>query len=335
MTRSGSGRRWNDVVDTVIEAPILTSFTRLGHDIRSRTDSWQPVSTDMTGKVVVVSGATSGLGQAAANELAELGATMVLVGRDRGRTSAAAQALSERTGNESITVGIADLGDLEAVRALADQLVENHDRIDALLHNAGALSDVRQESPDGIEMTVASQVVGPFLLTALLLPQLRAAAPGRVITMSSGGMYSVPLAVGQLQMGDDYRGSEQYARAKRAQVTLNEMWAARVDPADVVFHSMHPGWADTPGVEASLPTFRKVLGPLLRSPEQGADTMVWLATDDGEPVTRSGGFWLDRRTRSIHKLPTTSRSDTPRRRQQLWDECCRLAGLDPDDLPLD
>ena len=102
--------------------------------------------------------------------------------------------------------------------------------------------------------------------------------------MSSGGMYAAGLTVDDLQMTDaDYRGSEQYARAKRAQVTLNEMWARRVDRTAVVFHALHPGWADTPGVEASLPQFRRVMRPLLRTPAEGADTLVWLAADDGEP----------------------------------------------------
>jgi NAD(P)-dependent dehydrogenase (short-subunit alcohol dehydrogenase family) len=182
-------------------------------------------------------------------------------------------------------------------------------------------------------MTVAAQVVGPFLLTARLLPLLRTAAPGRVLTMSSGGMYTAPLAVDGLQMSDaDYGGSEQYARAKRAQVTLQEMWAERVDPAEVVFHALHPGWADTPGVASSLPTFHRVMGPLLRTPDQGADTLVWLAADDA--ATRSsGGFWLDRRERAIHKLATTRRSDTAERRMRLWDSVAALAGLTAADLP--
>ena len=161
------------------------------------------------------------------------------------------------------------MGDLRAVEALATELARRHDRIDVLIHNAGALTADRRESPQGIEMTVASQVMGPFLLTARLLPQLRVGGPGRVLTMSSGGMYSAASTVERLQMGADYKGAEQYARAKRAQVTLNEMWAQRVDPAEVVFHALHPGWADTPGVAESLPTFRKVVGPLLRSPRAG------------------------------------------------------------------
>jgi hypothetical protein len=130
----------------------------------------------------------------------------------------------------------------------------------------------------------------------------------------------------------DYDGTEQYARAKRAQVTLNEMWAERVDHGEVVFHALHPGWADTPGVAESLPTFRRIVGPLLRTPEQGADTLVWLAATD-RATESSGGFWLDRRPRSIHRLPTTRRSDTPARRARLWDECRRVCGLDEADLP--
>jgi NAD(P)-dependent dehydrogenase (short-subunit alcohol dehydrogenase family) len=145
-------------------------------------------------------------------------------------------------------------------------------------------------------------------------------------------MYATGLAVRHLQMSAvDYRGSEQYARAKRAQVTLNEMWAVRVAPSATVFHAMHPGWADTPGVEAALPTFRRITRPLLRTAEQGADTMVWLAADDS--VARSsGGFWHDRRRRSIHKVPSTRRSDTHQRRVELWEWCIEQTGLEPTSL---
>ena len=97
------------------------------------------------------------------------------------------------------------------------------------------------------------------------------------------------------------------------------MWAERAESPSVVFHAMHPGWADTPGVESSLPTFHKVVGPLLRTVEAGADTMVWLGADDTEPLSTSGGFWLDRRRRPIHRLAKTRRSDTPERRRELWD----------------
>ena len=183
-------------------------------------------------------------------------------------------------------------------------------------------------SPQGIEQTAASQVVGPFLLTTLLLHALVAARPGRVLWVASGGMYSQPLAVDRLEMTpDDYDGTVAYARAKRAQVTLAELWAARLDLQEVVVHAMHPGWADTPGVRRSLPTFRRVLGPLLRSPEEGADTLVWLGASDGAPLASTGGFWLDRRRRPTHKLPSTRRADTESERAALWRWCEERSGV--------
>ncbi|HQZ33172.1 MAG TPA: SDR family NAD(P)-dependent oxidoreductase [Ilumatobacteraceae bacterium] len=324
---TGSESTVERVVDAVLEAPVFTSFTRLGYDTRSRLANWKPLGDyDATGRVILVTGATSGLGLVTAEQLAAAGATVVLLGRDAAKTNRVRDEIATRTGSELISTVVADMGDLVAVRRVAEELNGTLDRLDVLIHNAGALSATRQVSPQGTELTVASQVVGPFLLTFLLLPLLVRSAPARVLTMSSGGMYASPLRVEELQMGDDYKGSEQYARAKRAQVTLNEMWAHQHPARDVVFHAMHPGWADTPGVRDSLPTFRKIVGPLLRSPLQGADTMVWLALDDGAPLATTGMFWLDRHERSIHKLPTTRSSDTPQRREQLWEWVSTAAG---------
>ncbi len=310
-----------DVVDRALELPVVTSFTRIGYDARKRLDHWRDLDDyDLRGRTVLLTGATSGLGLAATEHLAAAGARVLLLGRDEAKTRGVRDRLAGETGNNALEVVVADMGQLDAVRAACKDVRDRVGSLDVLIHNAGALSAERTENDRGIETTVASQVVGPHLMTTELLGLLSAAAPGRVLTMSSGGMYTAGLTVSKLQMDpDSYRGSEQYARAKRAQVTLNEMWAERVPPAEVVFHALHPGWADTPGVEASLPTFRKVVGPLLRTPDQGADTLVWLAADDGEPVASTGGFWLDRRRRPIHKLGTTRRTDTPERRAALWD----------------
>ncbi len=318
------------IADALIEAPIVTSFTRIGYEARKRLAGWSKLDDyDLEGQVILITGATSGLGYSAARQFARCGATLVLVGRNENRNEGVVAELIEATGNPSISQVAADMGDLRQVERLAERVSSEHDRLDVLIHNAGTLSPERQVAPDGTEATVASQVVGPFLLTALLLDRLAASAPSRVLTMSSGGMYAAGLTVSQLEMPPEkYNGTEQYARAKRAQVTLNEMWADRFHDLGIQFHSMHPGWADTPGVDASLPTFAKVMGPLLRTPEQGADTLVWLAADD-HPLESNGEFWLDRRPRSIHKLPTTRARDTPERREQLWSWVVETCGVEP------
>jgi dehydrogenase/reductase SDR family protein 12 len=318
-----------EIADGVLEAPIVTSFTRFGYEARRRLAGWTPLDDyALAGRVIVITGATSGLGYAAAEQLARCGATLVVVGRNAERNQQAVADLVAATANPSITHVSADMGDYDQVRHLADRVLADHDRLDVLIHNAGALDPERHVAPDGTEATVASQVVGPFLLTSLLLDRLAASAPSRVLTMSSGGMYATGLAVADLEMTpDDYNGTEQYARAKRAQVTLNEMWAERFGGRGITFHALHPGWADTPGVDAGLPTFAKLMGPFLRTPGQGADTLVWLAADDAA-LESNGRFWLDRRPRPIHRLPTTKRTDTPERRRELWNRVAEAAGVD-------
>ncbi len=316
------------IADSLIEAPVVTSFTRFGYEARRRLASWPSLDHyDLDGRVIVITGATSGLGYAAAEQLARCGGTLVVVGRSDERNARAVADLEASTGNSSITQVAADMGDLDQVRHLAERVLADHDRLDALIHNAGALDAERRTAPDGTEATVASHVVGPFLLTSLLLDRLAASAPSRVLTMSSGGMYASGLHADDLEMpARRYNGTEQYARAKRAQVTLNEMWADRFGDRGVAFHALHPGWADTPGVDAGLPTFAKVMGPFLRTPEQGADTLIWLAADDAA-LESNGGFWLDRAPRPIHKLPTTKRTDTPERRAELWEWVASRAGV--------
>jgi NAD(P)-dependent dehydrogenase (short-subunit alcohol dehydrogenase family) len=308
------------LADAALEVPVVTSFTRLGCHLRSRLFDWTSLDDlDLSGRSIALTGPTSGIGLAAAHQLAAMGADLVLLARDRAK-------LDSLAGQLHATPVLVDLGDLDAVREAARQIGERGG-LDALLHNAGALLPERQTTGAGHEVTVATHVLGPYLLTRLLLPTLRADGPGRVITMSSGGMYTERLTVSQLEMPpDEYRGTTAYARAKRAQVTLNEMWAEHVPHDQVVFHALHPGWADTPGVAAALPRFRRIVGPALRTPEEGADTLVWLAAAR-EPLGSSGRFWLDRRPRSIHRLPHTRRSDTPERRRRLWAWCeARVAG---------
>lgn len=312
------------VLDRVIEATIVPSFTSIGPNARRKLFDWRELeSYDLTDQAVVLTGGTSGIGEEAAEIFARLGATLVIVARDKVKTEATVDRIKAATGNTEISYVLADLGKQDDVRSAATEIAARLPVIHTLIHNAGALFPKRKFADNGTDLAVELMVAAPFLLTGMLLPQLKAAAPGRVLTMSSGGMYSQPLTVSQLEMPEDsYNGAKQYARAKRAQVVLNEMWALRVSPREVVFHALHPGWVDTPGVSEALPGFSKVLGPLnlLRSPRDGADTLVWLTVDD-EALASTGEFWLDREVRPTHKIPTTKSSDTADRRTRLWEWC--------------
>jgi dehydrogenase/reductase SDR family member 12 len=311
------------LLDTILDRTVVVGYTRAGYRLRVgmfNPDDLQP----MDGKVVLVTGASSGLGLAAAEGFARLGAAVRLLVRDQRRGEGARAEIVARSGNGDVLVDLCDLSDLQAVRQFAERLRQTLPRLDVLVNNAGALVGKRALSPDGIELTFATNVVGPFLLTNLLVPLLGKGAPGRIVNVSSGGMYTQRAHLDDLQMArEEFDGPTAYARSKRAEVTLTEIWAQRLRGAGVVAHAMHPGWVDTPGLRSSLPRFYRVMKPLLRTPLQGADTIVWLGAAP-EPGRSSGGFWHDRRQRPTHRVPWTR--ETPRERERLWAECERLSG---------
>ena len=173
-------------------------------------------------------------------------------------------------------------------------------------------------------------VVGPFALIGGLLPLMRRTPGARVIAVTSGGQYAQALDLDDLEYRNgDYDGTRAYARAKRAQVSLIREWARRVGGGGIRFDSMHPGWADTPGLWHALPGFARLMGPLLRTPAEGTDTLVWLATTP-EPAAHGGSLWLDRRPRPFDRVPMTRLTGADRRR--LWDLVVGLSGL-PDPAP--
>ncbi len=265
------------LVDGALELTIAGSFSRIGYSARSRMQHWAPPDR-VEGRVVLVTGATSGIGRAIADGLAGLGAVVVVVGRDESRGHSTVKAIIERTANAEVSFERADLSRLTDVRDLANRVAHDHTRLDVLIHNAGALSRGYVRTEDGLELTVAVHVVAPFLLTNLLMGHLRAGPDGRIITMSSGGMYSQRLDVTALDPHpEDYDGVKAYARAKRAQVELTRLWGLHYGGTGLQFVAMHPGWVATTGLDSGLPGFSRLLRPVLRTPEQGADTAVWLA----------------------------------------------------------
>jgi dehydrogenase/reductase SDR family member 12 len=309
----------NSLLDTALDLTVVGGYTNVGYRIRRR--GWGPLPR-MDGKVVLITGASSGIGQAAAGGFAGLGASVWLAVRNRARGERARAKILEHRG-ASVHVELCDLSRLGSVHEFAERFAAQAPRLDVLVSNAGVLTQGRELSADGIELTLATNVIGPFLLTQLLMPELERSSPSRIVNVSSGGMYTQKLSADDLQSErGEFDGPTVYARTKRAEVVLTEMWAQRLAGTGVTVHAMHPGWADTAGVQSSLPRFHRVTRPLLRSADEGADTIVWLGAA-AEPADSSGGFWHDRRRRPTHLLPGTRETEAERRR--LWDECVALS----------
>lgn len=314
------------LIDDLLEITVVGSFTRIGSAARRRLFGWSdPPPGALAGRTVLVTGPTSGLGRAATLEFAALGARVILVGRDEGKLRALRDELVGANGDDRFPIVVADMGSLASVRTAAERIVSTETRLDVFVDNAGAIFPERVEGPDGIEATFALLVVGPFVLVSSLLPLLRRTSGSRVIAVTSGGMYTQRLRLDDLEWRrESYSGPRAYARAKRAQVALVCEWARRLAGTGMSFAAMHPGWADTPGVSASLPGFYGAVRPLLRTSAEGADTIVWLASD-ADPDASSGRLFLDRRSRPFDRVPATRVSAADRR--ALWDAVVRLAGV--------
>jgi NAD(P)-dependent dehydrogenase (short-subunit alcohol dehydrogenase family) len=241
----------------------------------------------------------------------------MLLCRDAARGEAAAERVREQTGNARVSLELCDVSSLASVRAAAERL--GAAPVDVLVHNAGVLPDERIETGDGLELTFATHVVGPHLLTRLLRPALERSADARVIWVSSGGMYTRRLNLEDPDWARRaYDGVLAYAETKRAQVVLSELWAEALRRSSVVVNAMHPGWADTPAVRSSLPRFHRIMRQVLRTPAEGADTVVWLAAC-ARARESSGAFFFDREPRRTHLLPFTRESEADRR--ALWELC--------------
>ena len=314
-----------DLIDDFAEALVVPSFTRIGFGLRRRLYGWPDAeSYPLSGRTVVLTGPTSGLGRAAAGSFARMGATLVLVGRDAGRLERTSSELrAETPGLEAITV-IADMGSLASVRSATTEILDRAPQIDVIMDNAGTMLPAREITSEGFERTFATMVLGPFVLVARLLPRLAASPDARLVAVTSGGMYTQALPLDDLAYErGEYNGALAYARAKRAQVALIREWGRRLRGSGVVANAMHPGWADTPGLEASLPGFAKLIGRGLRSAEEGVDTMLWLAAAPAARAT-TGRLYLDRRVRPFDRIPSTRLSATDR--ADLWEAVVRLTG---------
>jgi dehydrogenase/reductase SDR family protein 12 len=307
-------------IDTFLDRTIALGYGDVGVRIRRRLSSWPADPPRIDGKVALVTGAASGIGLAASRGFAGLGARVVAVARDERRSTQAADLIREAVPGADVCPIGCDIASIDALRSLASHVTVSEQRLDVLVNNAGVMPDRHERSPDGHELMFATHVLAPFALTAWLSGLLERSAPARVINVSSGGMYWQSLPAADLQSERDrYSPKKFYARTKREQVVITELWADVLRDRGVVVHAMHPGWVDTKGVREWLPIFRTLTTPIIRAPEEGADTVVWLGAAP-QALECTGRFWHDRRPRPTHYLFGASQ-DAPAERRRLWETC--------------
>lgn len=311
------------LLDAILDASVFWSFDQSGFLRHAARFDRRVDALGLTGKTILVTGANSGLGLATSEALAGRGAEVWLLCRSEERGRAAIQQILAKHPHAQLHLELLDVSARASIEAFAARLPLTE--IDVLIHNAGVLPGARALTEDGLESCFATNVAGPFLLTALLLPRLERRPGARVLTVSSGGMYLRRLDLEALLAREGaYDGVDTYANTKRAELILNAAWARRHPGGSPSFHAMHPGWADTPAVRSSLPRFYRWMKGRLRTPEQGADTLAWLAAVPEIPGP-SGSFWFDRSRAEEHLLDRTK--ETEAEANQLWRWCLEFSRL--------
>ncbi len=303
------------------------SFNRMGFELNRLGFDAAEVPEDGEGRVALVTGANSGIGLATARALAKRRFDVWMLCRDRARGEDARKTLAREHGEDRVHLAVVDMSSLDSIRSVAKELPL--DRVDVLVHNAGVLPHEKTLTADGVELTFATNVLGPYALTGLLLDRLARSQDARVVFVASGGLYAQRLDLSLPDVAPaSFDGVRAYANAKRAQVVLAHVLADRLaGRAPITFASMHPGWADTAAVRTSLPRFHQTMRSVLRDAEQGADTVVWLATSPRPRGTR-GNFWFDRRVVAEYPLPWTRERRAAR--EELVATCARLSGVSVD-----
>lgn len=309
--------------NALLDRSILFSFDKTGYRRHAQTFPPHELETNQQGRVAIVTGASSGLGIAIARGLIERGATVILACRDVAKGERVCAPW--RAGDRARVLAL-DVSDFDSIQRFAHAL--DTPVIDILIHNAGSLVDRATPTAQGLETTVATHLVGPLLLTHALWPKLTQSRDARLVHVSSGGMYAERLDLTALfdRTPEPFDGVRQYARAKRAQIIASELLAHEVTTAGrpITVSAMHPGWADTPGVRTSLPRFHWLMQHVLRSPEQGADTALFLALAD-RAKSAHGLFYFDRAPQPTHWRKATV--ETASERAELWSRLLKQTGI--------
>jgi retinol dehydrogenase-14 len=275
-------------------------------------------------KVCLITGATSGIGKATAMGLADMGANVVMVGRDRGRGEAVMAEIKEKSANASVDFMLADLSSQQEIHRLADDFKEAYPRLDVLINNAGVIRSERITTEDGIEMTFAVNHLAYFLLTKLLLDVLKASAPSRIVNVASGEQRNGTIDFDDLQGENGYKGPKAYSQSKLATVLFTYELARRLEGTGVSANCLHPGVVGTnlgSGVSGAFGFMVRAMTPLMKSPEKGAETSIYLASSP-EVVGLSGRYFVKKA-----EARSSDASYDERIARRLWEASAELTNV--------
>jgi retinol dehydrogenase 14 len=274
----------------------------------------------MAGKACLVTGASAGIGAATARGLAERGAELGLVGRDRARLESVAEEC-RRLGSPLVRTYVCDFAELAQVRALAEQVLADHPRIDVLVNNAALVLQRREETVDGYEKVFAVNHLAPYLLTRLLQDRLVESAPSRVVVVASDAHTFGAMEPDDYMSTRDYKPLKVYGRSKLANILFTRELARRLEGTGVTVNCLHPGFVSTSLARDNKlgVLFLKLARPFIKSPADGAETTLQLACD---PVTAHGEYFADGKP---HRLKDYAKD--PAMAARLWDDSAELVGL--------
>lgn len=302
----------------------LREYTKSGFQSASKNFNNADLEVNVNGRAFMITGANSGIGKCAAIAIAQKGGTVHMVCRDVTRGEEARQEIITQTGNQDVHLHQLDMSKPRDIFKFAKNFRESGKVLDVLINNAGCMVNTREVTEDCLEKNFATNTLGTHVLTTELISLLSEREKPRVITVSSGGMLTQKLDTKDLQFEkmQPFDGTMAYAQNKRQQVVMTAEYAKQYPK--VHFSSMHPGWADTPAVRSAMPSFYEKMKTRLRSADEGADTVVWLAMSDAALSHPSGLFYQDRTPVATH-LPLAWSKSTPQECAQLMTQLDQIA----------
>lgn len=310
----------------------LREYTKNGYIAAEKSFDPKALDVDVSSRSFMITGANSGIGKDTAVFLAKKGAIVHMVCRSETRGEEARKEISESSGNDKVILHILDMSKPRMVWEFVEKFSSANEALHVLINNAGCMVNTREVDEDGLEKNFATNTLGTYILTSGLMPLLLKNEAPRVITVSSGGMLVMKLDIKDLQFEkmNPFDGTMAYAQNKRQQVIMTEKWAEKHE--EILFSSMHPGWADTPAVQTSMPGFHRKMKDRLRTCAQGADTIIWLSVADMSKEPR-GAFYQDRKPVSTH-LPLAWSKASDGEKNELMTKLEDLASkFKPDSSP--